>query len=141
MPSANDFPARGTIKQFSDGFVVFVPANSNYELKLSSDAYAGRIGAMVEGMIRVKARRLWTVSSGGNFVSPIFGPPKTIQGRVIYVDQQVMVVHAGVNIVVELPAGDAALDLGNGGIGEDALVNVVAFSGATFEPVQPAVVK
>ena len=64
------------------------------------------------------------------------GPPKIIQGRVRFADARQLVLHAGVPIVVELPSGDDAIDLGNGPIAAGSLVNVVAMPGATFEAVE-----
>jgi hypothetical protein len=88
----------------------------------------------VEGVIRVKARKAYTVPSGGNFITPIFGPPRIIQGRVRGVDGNGIVLHAGVAIQVELPAEASAVELANGSIAVGgAMVNVVALPGATFQ--------
>jgi len=89
---------------------------------------------LVQGTVRVTARKVWTVPSGGNFVSPIFGPPRTIQGRVRSLDERSLVVHAGVPILVELPADEAGYDLVNGPLAVGVMVNVVALPGARFEP-------
>lgn len=134
MSSITDFPARGRIIAIGDDKVTFQPSNTNYELSLGvSKDFQGKVGALVDGLIRVAARKVYTVPSGGNFVSPIFGPPRTIQGRVKYVDDKQVVVQAGVPIVVDLPAEDSALDLHDGGIGVGSLINVVGLPGARFE--------
>jgi hypothetical protein len=73
------------------------------------------------------------VPSGGNFIAPIFGPPRIIQGRVKWLDEQMLVVQAGAMIVAELPLEDQAIDLANGVIGVGTLVNVTAMPGATIE--------
>jgi hypothetical protein len=75
------------------------------------------------------------VPSGGNFIAPIFGPPRTIQGRVKSLSEREMVVHAGVPIVVELPAEEQGYDLASGPIAAGVMVNVVALPGAMFEPL------
>jgi hypothetical protein len=87
----------------------------------------------VELRIRVQARKVYTVPSGGNFVAPIFGPPKTIQGRVRWADEsgQRLVVHAGVPVLVELPPADSGIDLDEGPITVGRMVNVVALPGAS----------
>ena len=82
----------------------------------------------------MKARKIYTVPSGGLFVTPIFGPPRIIQGRIRALDQKSMVLHAGGNITVDFPEDDAAFDLVNGGLAVGKMANVVAFPGATFEP-------
>src|SRR5919107_1705119 len=78
--------SRGKITQVRDPAVVFAPSGTNYELHLAAPGYDGPVGMLTEGVIRVTARKVWTVPSGGNFVAPIFGPPRTIQGRVKALD-------------------------------------------------------
>jgi hypothetical protein len=134
MPSITDFPARGRITAIEDSKVTFQPSNTNYELHLAVQKdFAGAVGSLVDGTIRVAARKLYTVPSGGNFIAPIFGPPRTIQGRVKFADARQIVVQAGVPVVVDLPSDDNALDLQEGGIGVGTLVNVVGLPGARFE--------
>ena len=136
MSSPNDYPARGRVKQIDDNTVVFVPAGTNYELHLkrSETQFSGPIDKPVEAMIRVTARKIWTVPSGGNFIQPIFGSPRIIQGRVRWLDERRLVVHAGTSFLVELPQSDQAVDLANGAIEAGSLVNVTALPGAVFEP-------
>ena len=123
----------GKVTIYENGVVVFAPAGTNDVFQLAAPNYAGPIGTPVKGTIRVKARKVWTVPSGGNFISPIFGPPKTIQGRVRGVDQKHIVVHAGCQITVDLPDEDNVFDLANGPIKTGCMVNVTAFAGGTFE--------
>jgi hypothetical protein len=138
MPSANDFPARGRIAETNGDGVIFEPAGTTYRLYLKlangEQSYSGPVGKPVEGLVRIRARKVWTVPSGGNFVAPIFGPPKTVQGRVKWLDEQHLVVHAGTTFLVDLPSAEAAVDLANGPIEVGALVNVTALPGAVFEP-------
>jgi len=142
MADVRDFPAMGKVTGTKDGRVVFNPANTNYEMHLGvSSPYSGPMNKPIEAIIRVTARKLHTVSSGGNFIAPIFGPPKTLQGRVRYLDQRLIVLHAGVPLVVQLPAADAALDLASGPISVGSLVNILALPGATFELLQTAAAK
>jgi hypothetical protein len=144
MPSVTDFIARGKVTAVRDNnVVVFQPSNTNYELHLavSGGAYDGPVGGLVEGRIRVPARKVLTVPSGGNFVEPIFGQPRTVQGRVRHVEERAIVVQAGTPIVVDLPQADNALDLTNGPIANGTMVNVMALPGATFELVGAAVAK
>ena len=126
--------ARGKVIHSADGTIVFAPAGTNYELHLAAPGYAGPVGALTEGVIRVTARKVWTVASGGNFIAPVFGPPKTIQGRVRAMNERSIVVHAGAPIVVDLPDEPALIDLPDGPIRVGAMVNVTARLGAMFEP-------
>ena len=132
-PSAR-FPAAGKVTSFGEGRLVFAPAGTNYELHLLCPKYAGPVNKPVRGIIRVRARKVWTVPSGGNWISPIFGTPRTIQGRVRALESGWMVVQAGTPILVDLPDNDIVYDLPNGAIAVGAMVNVVALPGASFEP-------
>jgi hypothetical protein len=133
MASINDFPAQGKVIRLEEGAVIFAPSNTTYQLKLVAPGYSGPINELVEALIRGKARKLWTVASGGNFVTPIHGPTRILQGRIKYLDNQFMVVHAGVTIVVELPTDDNAYDLNNGQLTVGSLVNATILPGATFQ--------
>jgi hypothetical protein len=133
MPKTTDFPAVGKVLSRDDTSILFNPLNTNYEWKLLAGNYAGPIGSRIEGFISVTARKVYTVPSGGNFVQPIFGPPRIVQGRVKYLDEKEMVIHASAPIIVQLPADQDAFDLSNGDLMVGSLANVVALPGATFE--------
>ena len=142
MPTAIDFPTAGKVIAINDGVAVFRPRGTTYELQLklaSAAAAAPALNVPVDAIIRVQARKVWTVPSGGNFLTPIFGPPKIIQGRVKFADEKQIVVHAGATVVVDLPTIDSAVDLPNGPITVGVMVNVTALPGATVEFVQSAV--
>ena len=130
--------AHGRVNEVRDGLVVFAPHGTNYELHLVAAGYAGPVKSLTNGVVRVTARKVWTVPSGGNFIAPIFGPPRTIQGRVRALDQRTLVVQAGTPVVVDLPEEPALLDLAEGPIRVGSLVNVTALPGARFEHAAPA---
>lgn len=125
--------ARGKVTQTAGDLVMFAPSETNYVLHLTCPGYGGPTGVPVRGIIRVQARKAYTVPSGGNFISPIYGPPRTIQGRVRAINGSSIVVQAGTPIHVQLPAEASAVELGNGAIAVGSLVNVVALPGAAFE--------
>jgi hypothetical protein len=87
----------------------------------------------VPALIRAAARKVYTVPSGGNFIAPIFGPPRIVQGRVRFIDDRALVLHAGAPIIVDLPGADAAIDLTDGQIQVNHLVNATLLPGATFQ--------
>lgn len=126
--------AKGKVIEARPGLVIFQPRATNYELHLEAANYAGPVGKPTQGLIRVRARKLYTVPSGGNFIAPILGTPRTIQGRVLAVMPTQIVLQAGGPVVVDLPAEPHAVDLGNGPVEEGALVNVVVEPGARYEP-------
>ncbi len=134
MASSTDFPAHGKIIRVEDGAVIFAPSNTTYELKLlTAHPYEGPMNTPVEAYIHVVARKMWTVPSGGNFITPIHGPSRIIQGRIKYLDQRTMVVQAGAPFVVELPLADNAWDLNSGPVAVGALVNCTILPGAMLE--------
>jgi hypothetical protein len=143
MASLTEFPSRGKIVAIQERTIVFAPANTNYELRLAAEGTldGAQVGVMIDARIRAAAKKLWTVPSGGNFIEPIFGPPRRIQGRIRYLDEQQMVVQAGTSIIVTLPTDPAAYDLVRGPLTLGTLVNVSALPGATFELLSPAAAK
>jgi hypothetical protein len=136
MPTPLDFPARGKILRAAENnILVFQPTGSTYELHLLvKDAGALAPGpATVSVIIRAPGRKLWTMSSGGNFITPIFGPPKVIQGRVVYHDDRTAVVHAAVPVLIDLPPDPVAYDFVNGPLTVGNMVNITLLPGATIE--------
>src|SRR5687767_4940742 len=118
--------AKGKVTATKDGVVLFAPAGTNYELHLVAPNYAGPVGTMTRGIVRATARKVWTVPSGGNFIAPIFGSPRIIQGRVRALDDKSLLVQAGAPIVVDLPDDPDGIDMANGPIRVGAMVNVTA---------------
>jgi hypothetical protein len=134
MSVATEYAAKGKITEVRENLVVFCPNNTNYQLHLISEEgrYTGPTNEPVEVVVKGVARKMWTVVSGGNFISPIFGPPRIVQGRVRYADERVLVIQAGALITIELPSSDMAIDLTNGPITVGSLVNATVMPGATF---------
>src|SRR4051812_41495400 len=131
MPKATDFPAVGIIKSADENWVVFCPRDTAYEIHLLNAAKCtGPIGVRVEGYIHLAARKIYTVPSGGNFISPIFGPARIVQGRVRYLDESEMVVQAGAPGSVGLPQNQNALHPGRTDPPRPSPGNVVALPGA-----------
>jgi hypothetical protein len=135
MPTPNDFPARGKIIEVNGDRIIFSPSNTTYQFHLlkSGGVAVEASDRPIEILIRVNARKVYTVPSGGNFIQPIFGPPKIIQGRVKFADDRMIVIHAAVPIICELPADDLAINLDEGRIQVGRMANVVAMPGATFQ--------
>lgn len=136
MPSPNDFPARGKIRRTDAAAVIFAPSNTTYELKLlTASPYTGPIDTLIDAFVRLRARKLWTVASGGNFVTPIQGPTRIVQGRIKYLDSSVMVLQAGLPVIVQLPPSDNQYDLNNGALAVGQLVNATILPGAAIEVI------
>jgi hypothetical protein len=137
MATATAIPTSGKVTAVREGLVIFNPAGTSYELQLVCPTYNGPINSPVKGVVRVKARKIYTVPSGGLFITPIFGSPRIIQGRIRALDTQSMVLHAGgAEVTVDFPANDDAFDLASGPLTIGRMANVVALPGATFEFVR-----
>ena len=136
MASIWDFPAKGKVIEVRNGAngsqIIFAPTNTTYHLYLAG-AYTGPLNTPVEILIRASGRKLWTVPSGGNFIAPISGTPRTIQGRVRFIDGQTIGVQAGVPVAIALPPNDSGVDLNNGALGVGSQVNVMVMPGVSFE--------
>lgn len=134
MATATEFLARGKVTSVKDGTVVFEPAGTNYQLHLQCPRPdAAPIGQLINARIRGKARKVYTVPSGGGFIQPIFGTPRIVQGRALYAEDRLVVIRASVPISVELPASDDGLDLSEGPLHVGSIVNAVILPGVTFE--------
>ena len=108
MASASDFTTPGKVLSIKgDGSVVFAPRGTSYEMLLKHTGDAPPINEPVWALIRAQGRKVWTVPSGGNFLVPIMGPTKIVQGRVVYADDKEIVLKAGANVIVELPRAEA----------------------------------
>ena len=58
MPSPTDFPTRGKVIAVKDGFVVFAPRDTTYEMHLQTPkAYTGPVNAPIDAFIRLSPRQ------------------------------------------------------------------------------------
>lgn len=134
MADATGFLARGKVLRTLGDQIVFNPTGTNYELHLVGP-YTGPLHVPVSLRIFARGRKLLTVPSGGNFVTPIMGPPRIFQGRVRFADDRVIGLHAGVNVLIELPADEDAVDLAMGPITVGGLLNATVYPGVRFDYV------
>ncbi len=139
-PAALAHAGRGKIVESrGGGIVAFQPRGTQYELHLAAgDDVTAKVSKPVKALVHVEARKVYTVPSGGNFVVPIVGATRIVQGRVIDLWEGgahgtgQLLVQAGAMVLVELPEDASAIDLANGPIEQGALVNVVAHPEASL---------
>jgi len=125
---------RGKVTANNGGVVVFKPTGTTYELHLRAENYTGPMNEAVDVIIRGDARKVYTVPSGGLFVSPIMGTPKIIQGRVKDVTTSELALHCGGAIInVTLPRLEGAIELAQGPIESGRIVNAVLMAGASID--------
>lgn len=97
--------ARGVLSEIvpatatKQGFVKFLVPNTSYELHLiPTGDIRTQPGKRLIGTIRAKARRIDVVTTGGQFVEPVIGRPRRIQGTVLAIKDGAVVIDAGVTI-------------------------------------------
>lgn len=106
-PTAKIDPAlaRGTLVEIvgeaatRKGYITFAVPNTSYELHLVATGAVGVApGKRLVGVVKAQARRIDVVQSGGRFVEPVMGHPRRVQGTVVRVEGEAVVVDAGVPI-------------------------------------------
>ena len=127
--------AQGVVKSADDKNLILQIPGTSYELHLAlAGASTLKVGETVRGVIRARARKVWTMAAGGNFIQPLFGQPRVVQGRVMAILGTTLTVQAGTTFEMELPADQSALDLKNGQLVPGAMVNITLFPDASFSP-------
>lgn len=136
-----DIPAEvsvsGKICGRKNGLAVFCPRNTRYEMHLviPPGQDLGPDNARIEAVVHASARKIWTVPSGGRFITPIAGTPRIVQGQVHRIDENRLIVYAGAAFIIEMPKNDSALDLARGEIVPGRMINVVLYPGASIEVI------
>lgn len=134
MASETQYPAQGRIIQVMDDAVVFAVAGSTYQLHLkTASRYDGPVDEPIQAVIRAKARKIWTTQAGGNFLKPVVGHLRWLQGRVLAVHEHEITIYAATPIIITLPDDTMAINLSHGPIEPGGRVNLFCFPGATFE--------
>ena len=133
MAGPIDFPTCGKVTEAKDGMIVFNPRGTTYALHLKCEGKPPPLDTWIDVWIGADARKIWTVPSGGNFVTPIVGTPRIVQGRVKYLSEREVVVQAGANFIIDFPSADSDVDLPDGPITIGKMVNVSLLPGASIE--------
>lgn len=135
--------ARGTLVSSSPTRVVVGFAGTEYQLHLDPErATTTMPGKRVIGIIKGQARRVDQVRTGGQFVEPVMGRPRIVQGRVVEVNAAAagtgtpgnsggtITVQAPMPIILKLNELQRAEQFKVGD-----LVNTHVMPGATFTPL------
>lgn len=103
--------------------------NTNYRLELvPTGPMTTQVGKRIIGTIHAQARRIDVVDTGGRYVEPVYGTPRRVQGAVIAVQDNAIVVNAGMPIhCTPTDPRQKASDFALG-----ALVSFDVLPGATF---------
>ena len=97
--------ARGTLGSLvaatalRPAYLVFLVPNTNYELHLRpGSSIVTEPGKRLIGTIHARAKRIDVTQTGGQFIEPVMGRPRRVQGTVLAVADGAVVVDAGVPI-------------------------------------------
>lgn len=106
---------------------------SNYELHLIPYASVTTpVGQRTKGMIRLSVWKVDFVSAGGEYIEPVMGRPRRVQGKALGVgpgDNSIIIEVVGTPFVAELPERWQATEITPG-----TRIGVEVYPGATFEP-------
>jgi hypothetical protein len=103
-PTAKIDPAlaRGTLTEVvaptatKPGYLKFAVPNTSYVMHLMPTVPVNTpVGKRLIGTIKAQARRIDIVQTGGQYVEPVMGHPRRVQGTVLRVEAGAVVVDAG----------------------------------------------
>jgi hypothetical protein len=111
--------------------IVVTFLNTNYEMHLiPTTPITTPIGKRILGTIKLQAKRIDTVGTGGQYIEPVYGRPRRVQGTVLRVENGAIIIDAGVPIHATLTDARQSLDQFQPG----QFVSFDAVAGATFTP-------
>ena len=136
MPATNDVNVcRAIVQSIADDHIVLSFAETSYEMRLiPTGPIDTPIGKRITGVIRVQARRIDIVQTGGRYVEPVYGRPCRIQGQIVATDLpgSTVTVAAPMPIVCKTDGRQRAGDFQIGDF-----VTMGTEPGATFTPASP----
>ena len=116
-----------------EGFVISVP-HTEYMLRLHLKGSTGvAAGKRIQGVISGQAQKFHRAHAGGEFIEPVEGHPRIVQGRIRAVDTAAnrVLLQAVVPMWVSIAAGQSASEFHAGDF-----VNFYMESGVSFAPKQ-----
>lgn len=130
---ASHFVRATLIESRPDRIVLALPG-TDYRLHLVPAGPIGAaVGSPVRGRIEVHARRIDVTRVGGQFIDPVYGRPRIIQGRVVEtIPESSMIVvraFAPLHVRVRPPQKPGDFEIG-------VMVNFSVDPGAVFVPVE-----
>src|SRR5690348_1949327 len=100
------------VEAVENGIVTLKVPGSNYRnsFVFHGDPAALAVGGRVRGSIHAPAWKVDRVELGGNYVEPLFGRPRRMQGTILSVNsaKNELTVQVGYEATVKLPAGASA---------------------------------
>lgn len=133
-PAIASHVVRGTLLESHPDRIVLGVPGTDYRLHLVVDRpIVAAVGSYLCGRIEVSARRIDVTRVGGQFIDPVYGRPRIIQGRVVEtgLEHPMMVVKAVVPLHVKVRPPQKPGDFEAG-----TMVNFSVDPGAVFVPVE-----
>ncbi|MEM9083808.1 MAG: hypothetical protein AAGB34_09440 [Planctomycetota bacterium] len=135
MTQTTNIHAHGVLQSQSQDLegkhvIIMTVPETSYELHLETiKPLETEPGKRLAGTIRVNARRVDQVETGGRYIEPVYGRPRRVQGRVlaIHAESNAITVNAGVPIELKLNKLQKANDFQEGDF-----VSCDVLPGATF---------
>ncbi len=97
--------ARGVLEEVlpatatKPAYAVISFPNTSYRVHLEPvGEITVRPGKTITGTIHARAKRIDTCTTGGRFIDPVFGRPRRVQGSIVAIEGDAVVVNAGVPI-------------------------------------------
>lgn len=111
--------------------VVLSFPNTSYRVHLRpTEPIRTEVGKRIVGVVQADVRRIDVVGTGGRFVEPVYGRPRRVQGTVVGIEGDRLVVNAGFPIHCKpTDSRQKASDFQPG-----QMVSFDVMAGATFTP-------
>ncbi len=120
--------------RLEEGVGTFGVPGTGYRISLVvPEGFDSPAGRRIRGRVRGHALRMHRTSAGGNFIEPLEGRPRIVQGTVIAVDPDAdeVILDLVVPFRIAMAEGQSASDFATG-----EMVNFYMHPGAAFTPEQ-----
>lgn len=101
------------VENIDHDLITLKTPNANYRNTFKCPAAADLVvGKRVTGTVHAPGRKIDAVSQGGNYVEPLFGRPRRMQGIVLRqnIADNSLIVQPAYEVTVQLPIGQQAAD-------------------------------
>lgn len=125
---------RAVLREVADDHIVLEILNTNYRVHLVPTApISTPVGKRISGRIDAHARRIDICHTGGNYIDPVFGRPRNLQGRVLghLESQGIVIVKPVVPMFIRVHPPQTPAMFADG-----EMVTFAIEPGATFTPVE-----
>ena len=118
------------LDSISDGFGIFTIPGTQYRLHLAvDDDLEEFVGGRIKGRVRGRSLRMHHSPAGGNFIEPLEGRPRIVQGTVLAVDPNAHEVLVDLVVQIRLCVPE---DQSTASFSTEDMVNFYMEPGASF---------